>query len=46
MIKSIAIVNDELDLANLFSEALTMTGYEVDSFTDPALAYEHIKKCQ
>jgi DNA-binding NtrC family response regulator len=44
MIKSIAIVDDELDLANLFSEALTMTGYEVYSFTDPVLAYEHIKK--
>lgn len=44
MIKSIAIVDDESDLANLFSEALTMTGYKVYSFTDPVSAYENIKK--
>jgi DNA-binding NtrC family response regulator len=44
--KSIAIVvNDDPDLLNLFSEALKMSGYhDVSSFTDPVLAYEHIKK--
>jgi DNA-binding NtrC family response regulator len=44
--KSIAIVvNDGPDLLNLFSEALKMSGYhDVSSFTDPVLAYEHIKK--
>jgi DNA-binding NtrC family response regulator len=43
--KSIAIVVDDPDLLNKFSEALKMSGYDnVSSFTDPLLAYEHIKK--
>lgn len=42
--KSIAIVDDEQDLVNLYSEALQMSGYEVCSFTNPLLAYEHIKE--
>ena len=41
---AIAIVDDEQDLVNLFSEALQMSGYEVCTFTNPLLAYEHIKE--
>jgi DNA-binding NtrC family response regulator len=44
MLKSIAVVDDESDLADLFSEALKTSDYDVCSFTDPILAYEHIKK--
>jgi DNA-binding NtrC family response regulator len=43
--KSIAIVDDDPDLLNLFSEALKMGGYrDVSSFTDPLLAYQQIKE--
>ena len=43
--KSIAIVVDDPDLLKIFSEALKMSGYDnVSSFTDPLLAYEHIKE--
>ena len=43
--KSIAIVDNDPDLLNIFSEALKMSGYyDVSSFTDPLLAYEHIKE--
>ena len=43
--KSIAIVDDDPDLLNMYSEALKMSGYsDVSSFTDPLLAYEHIKQ--
>jgi DNA-binding NtrC family response regulator len=42
--KSIAIVDDDLNLLNLYSEALKMSGYDVSSFTDPLLAYQHIKE--
>jgi DNA-binding NtrC family response regulator len=42
--KSIAIIDDDPDLLNIFSEALKMSGYDVSSFTDPLLAYEHIKE--
>ena len=41
--KSIAIIDDDPDLLNLFSEALQMSGYNVSSFSDPSLAYQHIK---
>ena len=41
---AIAIVDDERDLVNLFSEALQMNGYEVCTFTNPLLAFEHIKE--
>ncbi len=44
MPKSIAVVDDESDLADLFSEALKINDYDVCSFTDPTLAYEHIKE--
>ena len=43
--KSIAIVDDDPILLNIYSEALKMSGYDdVSSFTDPILAYEHIKE--
>ena len=42
--KSIAIVGDDAYLVNLFSEALKMHGYDVCSFTEPVLAYEHMKE--
>ena len=41
--KSIAIIDDDPDLLNLFSEALQMSGYNVSSFADARLAYQHIK---
>jgi DNA-binding response OmpR family regulator len=42
--KSIAIIDDDPDLLNLFSEALQMSGYTVSSFADPLLAYQHIQE--
>jgi DNA-binding NtrC family response regulator len=42
--KSIAIIDDDPDLLNLFSEALQMSGYTVSSFIDPFLAYQHIQE--
>jgi DNA-binding NtrC family response regulator len=43
--KSIAIVDDDPDLLNIFSETLNMSGYHnVSSFTNPLLAYQHIKE--
>ena len=33
--KAIAIVDDEADLVNLFSEALQLDGFKVCGFTDP-----------
>jgi len=42
--KSIIIVDDDPDLINVYSEALKMSGYDVSSFTDPLLAYQHIKE--
>jgi DNA-binding NtrC family response regulator len=42
--KSIVIVDDDQDLINVYSEALEMSGYDVSSFTDPSLAYQHIKE--
>ena len=44
--KSIAIVvDDDPDLLNIFSETLKMSGYhDVSSFSDPLLAYQHIKE--
>ena len=41
--KPIAIVDDEAELVNLYSEALQMSGYGDSSFSDPLLAYEHIR---
>jgi DNA-binding NtrC family response regulator len=42
--KSIIIVDDDPDLINVYREALKMSGYDVSSFTDPCLAYQHIKE--
>ena len=42
--KSIAIVGDDIYLVNLLSQTLKMNGYDVCSFIDPLLAYEHIKE--
>ena len=42
--KPIAIVDDEVNTVNIYSEVLQMSGYQVHSFTDPLLAYEHIKE--
>jgi DNA-binding NtrC family response regulator len=42
--KSIVVVDDELDLVDLFSDALSLYGYDVSAFTDPIAALEYIKK--
>jgi len=42
--KYIAIVDDELDIVDLFKEALEMKGYYVSAFTNPLLALNHILK--
>ncbi|MGE5635313.1 MAG: response regulator [Deltaproteobacteria bacterium] len=43
--KSIVIINNDVDLLNIFSEALKMSGYDdISSFTDPLLAYQHIQE--
>ena len=40
----VAVIDDEVDLAYLFKEALNqIDGVEVFAFTDPLLALEHIK---
>ncbi len=40
----IAVIDDELDLAYLFKEALSqIDGVQVFAFTDPLLALEHFK---
>jgi two-component system, NtrC family, C4-dicarboxylate transport response regulator DctD len=39
---SIAIVEDEEDLANLFKEALSYHGFKITSFTDSTAAFEQI----
>ena len=42
--KSIIIVDDDQDLINVYNEPLKMSGYDVSSFTNPSLAYQHIKE--
>jgi DNA-binding NtrC family response regulator len=42
--KAIAIIDDEVDLMNLFQEALENNGFKVCVFTDPIQAYNHIQK--
>jgi DNA-binding NtrC family response regulator len=42
--KSVAIIDDELDLVNLFREALQMDEYTTNTFTDPIEALHHIQK--
>ena len=41
--KSIIVVDDEHDLVDLFSDALSSNGYDVSAFTDPIVALENIK---
>ena len=42
--KAIAIIDDELDLVNLFHEALKNKGFKVCSFTDSLEAFNYIKR--
>ena len=42
--KSIIIVDDEMELANLFKEFLKKEGYDAISFTDPIMALEYFKE--
>ncbi|MGE0242857.1 MAG: response regulator [Nitrososphaeraceae archaeon] len=42
--KAIAIVDDEADLVNLFSEALKLNSFKVCAFTNPLEALNHIEK--
>ena len=39
----IIVVDDELDLAFLYKQFLTGSGFNAVSFTDPLLAFEHFK---
>jgi DNA-binding NtrC family response regulator len=41
--KAIAIIDDEVDLVNLFKEALEMDGFMVCTFTDPLEAYNKLR---
>ncbi len=38
---SIMVVDDEVELANLFREFLTKLGFKATSFTNPLIAFEH-----
>ena len=42
--KTIAIIDDEADLVNLFQEILESDGFKVCAFNDPIQAYKHIQK--
>ena len=42
--KAIAIINDDPDLLNIYSDVLEMSGYTVSSFSNPLLAYKKIKE--
>jgi DNA-binding NtrC family response regulator len=42
--KAIAIIDDEVDLVNLFQEILESDGFKVCAFNDPIQAYNHIQK--
>src|SRR5918992_5909391 len=41
--KKIMVVDDDLEISNLFKLALQKKGYDVFGFTDPVLALEHFK---
>ena len=41
--KTIAIIDDEADLVDLFQEILEGDGFKVCPFTDPIQAYNHIQ---
>ena len=42
--KAIAIIDDEIDLVNLFQEALEKNGFKVCAFTDPIQAFNILEK--
>ena len=42
--KSIIIVDDEIELADLFKEFLKKEGFNVISFTDPIMALEYFRE--
>jgi DNA-binding NtrC family response regulator len=42
--KAIAVIDDEADLVNLFSEAITLNSFKVCTFTNPIEALNHIEK--
>ena len=42
--KAISIIDDEIDLVNLFQEALKNNGFKVCSFTDSIKAFNYIKR--
>ena len=42
--KTIAIIDDEVDLVNLFQEALENNGFKVCAFTDPIQAFNTLEK--
>jgi DNA-binding NtrC family response regulator len=41
--KKIILVDDDIEISNLFKMALQKQGYDVFGFTDPLLAFEHFK---
>jgi DNA-binding NtrC family response regulator len=45
-VKAIAIIDDEVDLVDLFQEALESDGYKVCGFIDPIQAFSTEKKIQ
>ena len=44
MSHSLAVVDDEPDTVQLFTDILSTNGYNVAGFTNPLLALEHIKE--
>jgi DNA-binding NtrC family response regulator len=43
-VKAIAIIDDEIDLVNLFQEILESDGYKVCAFIDPIQAFTTLEK--
>ncbi len=41
---SVMVVDDEMELAELFSRFLKLSGFDCDYFTDPQLALENFKE--
>ncbi len=44
VVKAIAIIDDEVDLVNLFQEALENKGFNVSTFIDPVQAFTTLEK--
>ena len=42
--KAIAVIDDEIDLVNLFQEALENNGFEVNTFIEPYTSVEHFRE--